>query len=297
MLVDDSSRSSWDFGLGKEMLELFKDWLEGKLDSQETLERYLSYAKKMGLSSCDPKELQKAALLARNKSKWYRLALFNWINLCYELGDLDLETKLRLKALATPKKKKTTIPNSTPVIDLDSIENLPERIRPYFILLYYSGARGSEILEAKKRISELECEGEICWIIMNWQRGNKKVFVLFAPKWVWEEVRAADPISIHYLKKVARNVIPNSKDKLKAFRKFWYNKCLEVCDSKICDFLQGRKSDEEISLRHYLSGLEWAKRCYPKIKERLEGKEVDTIVETVQRVREIVEELRRKGLL
>jgi len=275
-------------------LELFREWLEPKLDSEETLKRYLRYAEKMGLGSCscDPNCLKRVALKTRGASKWYRLTFFNYVNMCYELGEISLEERERLKELAKPKKK-AQVSAGAPRVELkkEVVEGLLSNARPYILLLYYSGARGTEIIEVKKRLDEVKCEGDYCYVELNWARGYKRAYVVFFPKELLKELKEAPEVSIHYLKKVALRV-----GGLKVFRKNWYQRCVEVCPESVCDFMQGRI--KTTSAKHYNDLSERAAECYPRIKTVLDGasRQADYTREVLERVRTLLEELASRRL-
>ena len=269
------------------MEETFRSYVEAKLDSKETLNRYLSYFNKMNLGECTSREcLQRKALEIRNKSKWYRLTFYNYLNMLYELGEISLEDMQRLKKLAKPKQKTSFRPAASYNIQYNDIEELSSSAKPYILLLYFSGARGTEALEVRRRINEAKCEGEYCYVELNWQRGFKRSYVVFFPSWLKPELEAAPEISIHYLKKVGRRI-----GGLKALRKNFYQKCTEICSESICDFYQGRL--RSVSARHYLDTLEKAKKCYPVLYKRLtsDTDKASIVLEVANEVRSLLQEL------
>jgi intergrase/recombinase len=231
---------------------------------------------------CNASCLKAKALEVRSKSKWYKNAFRNWINLCFELGELTYDDLHRMRKLAAGGKKENKIPGAQHVdVQLKDLEELSTSVRAYFLLLYYTGIRGSEAIEVKKRLSEAKCNSEFCLLELNWSRGHKRVYVVIFPSWLKKELEEAPAVSVQYLRKVGMRI-----GGLKSLRKNWYQKCTEVCPESVCDFMQGRVNT--VSAKHYMDLFQKAKNCYPRVYKRLEG-EIDFRTFVIERLRKALE--------
>jgi len=140
-------------------------------------------------------------------------------------------------------------------------------------LLYYSGARLSEIIKMIKEFNEnnlvyFEDKG-FCRYGLFWHRGRKRCDWIYIPKEYIPSIRKLKK-RIGKYDNIRDNLYDRYKIKPKLYRKLHYQICRESgIDKEICDFFQSRISNLSIGDIHYDNLLKRADNTYEKILQNL----------------------------
>jgi intergrase/recombinase len=259
------------------LLEGFREWLLGEEKTSEgTVRKYMYYLPKIqGMVLCGKQDVS----LAFERMKLTKVSyeafsrLLTYVEKKLE-GYEELVAKLRKAMPKKPKTREDTyVPPDEKVRGL--INCLKARGQAYHLIaliLAYAGLRGTEarfILENARRLQAVELPYGAVRVHMpseEQERGTKRAYVAYMPKWLWDAVRSYHgriPHEDTIEKRFRECGLP-----LKYLRKWWRQKAkLAGVDSETIEAFQGRP--RTVGGRHYTDWIPILDAEYEKIKDIL----------------------------
>jgi len=263
-----------------ELLAGFRDWLLAEQGTSEgTVRKYMYYLPRLqGLHLCRKQDVSRAFELMRLTKVSYEAfsRLLTYVERKLE-GYEDLAARLRRAMPKKPKSKEDTyVPPDERVREL--LHCLSEKHDQVYYLtalvLAYTGLRGTEaryILVNAQRLQAVELPYGAVRVHLDpeMQRGSKRAFVAYMPRWLWERVKARQggmPHEDTVEKRFRECGLP-----LKYLRKWWRQKAKELgVDSETIEAFQGRPST--VGGRHYTDWIPILDREYQQIMKHLDNK-------------------------
>lgn len=254
----------------------FEEWLF--LGREEATARdYLSYYRRLGLGSCGcsfPCILERAR---EARTSWGKRVVRLYARWCWEEGRISYDHLMRIRSAARLSSS-SAAPQRPVRIRLPEVR-VPEWLRPYVSLLFYSGARLKEVhMVVGSGLEPVRLDG-YAYVELPSRRGYKRSYVIFAPTNVLGEALEAEP---HPYRSVAF-ALHRRGLKAKDFRKNFYQLCTYVAPESVCDFYQGRV--RTVSARHYEALLEKAAAFYPNVLAALEWSGVEGSINWLKHLR------------
>ena len=152
---------------------------------------------------------------------------------------------------------------------LRRLEGLPGRTAVFFLLLLYTGLRGSEVRRLLSSYDYGRCSvhGDVVVYPLNWERGAKKCYYAFMPLWLALRLERVEVGKDYYTYR-ARDygLLP-----AKYLRKFFATRMFELgAPAEVIDFIQGR-TPRSVLAQHYLQLLPKSVEWYRRYVEWLDG--------------------------
>ncbi len=262
------------------LLEGFQRWLrEEQRTSEGTVRKYMYYLPRIeGMALCGKQDVS----LAFERMKLTKVSyeafsrLLTYVEKKLE-GYEDLVAKLRKAMPKKPKSKEDTyVPPDGQVREL--LRCLEAKGRAYHLvalILAYTGLRGTEarfILENARSLQAVELPYGAVRVHMpseEQERGTKRAYVAYMPRWLWERVLAywgRVPHEDTIEKKFRECGLP-----LKYMRKWWRQTAKKLrVDSETIEAFQGRP--RTIGGRNYTDWLPILDEEYQKVMQAISMK-------------------------
>ena len=255
------------------LLKGFREWLLHEQGTGEgTVRKYMYYLPRIeGMALCGKQDVSQAFEHMKLTKVSYEAfsRLLTYVEKKLE-GYEDLVAKLRKAMPKKPKTREDTyVPPDTRVLEAYRCleECCGEPYTLFFLVLAYTGLRGTEaryILENADRLQAVELGYGAVRIHLEpeMQRGSKRAYVAYMPKWLWTRIR-------NYRDKLPHQDTLEDKLRecslpLKYLRKWWRQKAKQIgIDSETIEAFQGRPST--IGGRHYTDWLPILDKEYKKI--------------------------------
>ena len=260
------------------LLEGFQRWLrEEEGTGEKTIRDYMgSLRKLMGARLCGKQDVSQAFERMKLTKVSYEAfsRLLTYVERKLE-GYEDLVAKLRRAMPKKPRSREDTyVPPDGQVRELlRCLEAKGQAYRLVALILAYTGLRGTEaryLLENAGRLQAVELLYGAVRVHLEpeMQRGSKRAYVAYMPKWLWEMVRGYSGRMPHedtIEKRFRECGLP-----LKYLRKWWRQTAKKLhVDSETIEAFQGRP--RTIGGRHYTDWLPILDKEYERIMERIEA--------------------------
>ncbi len=228
--------------------------LKDRRIDKKTARDYMNYLKKLS-----GKIINYDLYLSIANNKWKIKTVRLYLDFLYKTNRISWEEKERLKSLFKLKSSRSDddeyeVDIEKLVVTIRSIKDNKELDAVILKLLYYSGARLSEVLKLLREWDNkrLVCNEVFCRYKMKWMRGRKRCDYIYFPRWLLQEIELyAHKVNLEnntVVKRIEGKYGVNTKD----YRKLHYRICRDVIgDDSICDFYQSRMSKMTIGHKHY----------------------------------------------